>query len=120
MANFSAGEVLTAVNLNNAINGPTFNAQGTAASYTFAATDAGKLVTFDSSSAATATVPAESVASWTAGAAIGVAQLGSGQVSITGGSGVTINGGSALAAQYSAAQLYYLDNDTWLAVGDLA
>lgn len=119
MAQFTAGEVLTATNLNNAINGPTLNAQsGTA--YTLAATDTGKLVTFANASAITVTVEPEATVAFTAGAAVGIAQLDAGQVTITAGSGVTINGGSALTGQYSAAQLYYLDSDTWLAVGDFA
>ena len=117
MADFTAGEVLTASNLNNAINGPTLNAQvGTA--YSLAASDTGKLVTFSNASAVTVTVNPESTTAFTAGAAVGVAQTGAGKVTIVGGSGVTINGGSALSDQYSAAQLYYLDNDVWLAVGD--
>jgi hypothetical protein len=119
MAQFTAGEVLTAANLNDAINGPTINAQ-TGTAYTLAATDTGKLVTLSNASAITVTINPESSTAFTAGAAVALAQLDVGQVSITGGSGVTINGGSALAAQYSAAQLYYLDNDTWLAVGDFA
>lgn len=119
MANFSAGEVLTAANLNNAINGPTLNAQ-TGTAYTLAASDTGKLVTLTNAAAITVTVEPEATVAFTAGAAVGLAQLGAGQVTLAAGSGVTINGGSAFNAQYSAAQLYYLDSDTWLAVGDLA
>lgn len=119
MADFTAGEVLTASNLNNAINGPTLNAQ-TGTAYTLAATDTGKLITLSNASAITVTVEPEATVAFTAGAAVGVAQTGAGQVTVVGGSGVTINGGSALTGQYSAAQLYYLDSDVWLAVGDFA
>lgn len=119
MADFTAGEVLTAANLNNAINGPTINTQsGTV--YTLVASDTGKLVTLSNANAITVTVPPESSVAFTAGAAIAVAQLDAGQVTLAAGSGVTINGGSVLNAQYSAAQLYYLSSDTWLAVGDIA
>ena len=121
MANFSAGEVLTAVNLNNAINGPSLTSA--TASYTLAATDAGKLVTVNSASAATVTVPPSSSVAYTAGAAIAVAQTGAGQVTIAAGSGVTVNSAGsvyAIAEQYGAAQLYNVATDSWLLIGNLA
>lgn len=120
MAQFTAGEVLTAANLNNAINGPTINAQGTATSYTLAATDTGKLVTFDGTATATLTVPTEASVAFTAGAAVAVAQLGAGTVTLAASSGVTINTSGSSIAQYGAMQLYYLDSDEWLVVGNVS
>jgi hypothetical protein len=119
MASFSAGEVLAATDLNNAINGPTVNAQ-TGTSYTFVATDTGKLVTFNNASAVTVTVPPSSSVAFEVGASIGIAQLGAGAVTLAPGSGVTINGGTAVGAQYHGAQLYYLDSNTWLCIGDVS
>ena len=120
MADFTAGEVLTAANLNNAINGPTINTQsGTV--YTLVASDAGKLVTLSNANPITVTVPPESSVAFTAGAAIALAQTGAGQVTVAAGSGVTVNGaGSAITAQYSAAQLYYLSSDSWLLIGSIS
>lgn len=119
MADFSAGDVLTAANLNNSINGPTVNAQ-TGTSYTLVLSDAGKLVTADNASAVTVTVPPESSVAWVDGTAVAVAQLGAGQVTIAAGAGVTVNGvGTALTAQYAGAQLYYLGSDSWLLIGSI-
>jgi hypothetical protein len=121
MANFSAGEVLTAANLNNAINGPSITSA--TANYTLVLGDAGKLVNVNSASAATVTVPPYSSVAYTAGAAIAVAQSGAGQVTIAAGSGVTINSAGSvysISEQYGAAQLYNLSTDTWLLIGKLA
>lgn len=121
MADFTAGEVLTAANLEAAINGVSLNTE--TANYTLALTDAGTLVTVSVASACTVTVPPNSSVAFAVGAAVAVAQTGAGQLTITAGSGVTINsfGGSlALAGQYAGAQLYKTATDGWLAIGNLA
>jgi hypothetical protein len=120
MAAFTAGEVLTAANLNAAINGPTVNAQ--TANYTLALTDAGKLVTMSVGSACTLTVPPNSSVAFAVGAAIAVVQKGAGQVTITAGSGVTINsfgGALKVAGQYAGVELYKEATDTWYAIGNV-
>ena len=122
MAQFTAGEVLTAAGLNTAINGVgTANAQ--TANYTLAATDEGKLVTVNTAAAGTVTVPPNSSVAFTMGAAVAVAQIGAGQTTIAAGSGVTINsygGGLKIAGQYGAAQLYKTGTNSWLAIGNLS
>ena len=121
MADFTAGEVLTADNLDAAINGVTVNAQ--TANYTLALTDAGKLVTMSVGSACTLTVPPNSSVAFAAGVAIAVAQVGAGQCTITAGSGVTINsfgGALKIAGQYAGAQLYKTGTNSWLAIGNLS
>jgi len=98
-------------------------------SYTIASTDPGKLVTFSGAgtgtpATVTVTVPTGIA---TVGQRIDLAQLGTGQVSVTGGSGVTINSTptAKLRTQYSAATLICTATTatptaTFLLVGDLA
>ena len=95
----------------------------TGTSYTFVLSDAGKFVTFDNSGAITVTVPPDSSVSFEVGATIGVAQLGTGVVSVVGGSGVTVSsldGKVDLAGQYATASLVKTGTDSWLLVGALA
>jgi hypothetical protein len=123
MADFVAGQVLTATDLNNQINGATMGSA--TANFTLAASDAGKLIGINSSGTVTVTVPPASSVTYTAGAAIAIARIGTGPVFIAAGSGVTINststaGTPSLRAQYSSAQLYERADNLWLLVGDLA
>jgi hypothetical protein len=124
MAQFVPGEVLTAANLNNAINAPTVNQQ-TASAYTLALTDAGKVVLLSGSVAQTVTIPAESSASFVTGTTIGVLSGGNASVTIQGASLVTLNStvgsGSAvsLTDAYTAAQLFKSASNTWIAIGSI-
>jgi hypothetical protein len=124
MAQFVPGEVLTAANLNNAINAPTVNQQ-TASAYTLALTDAGKVVLLSGSVAQTVTIPAESSASFVTGTTIGVLSGGNASVTIQGASLVTLNStvgsGSAvsLTGAYTAAQLFKSASNTWIAIGSI-
>jgi len=89
-------------------------------SYTLVAADANsKLVRFTNSSSITVTVPD---ATFTAGQQINIAQSGAGQVSIVGGSGVTINATPSLnlRTQYSAATLVCITPTSFILYGDLA
>lgn len=98
-----------------------FNTQ-TGTSYTLALTDRGKTVTLSNASAITLTVPPQSSVAWPNNARIDLAQLGAGQVTISPGSGVTINSYQSktkLAGQYAAGSLIRIGSDTWLLVGAL-
>lgn len=97
------------------------NAQ-TGTSYTLVLADQGKFVTLTNASPITLTVPPNSSVAFPVGAQVDVAVLGAGMVTVTPGSGVTVNGTPSLVtrAQYSAVTLIKLATDTWLAVGDLA
>lgn len=122
MADFTAGQVLTASDLNNQINGATMGS--VTSNYTLVASDAGKLIQVNSTGTVTITVPAASTASYTAGAAIAIARIGTGAVLIGSAAGVTINststaGTPSLRAQYSSAQLYERADNLWLLIGDL-
>lgn len=99
----------------------TINAQ-TGTTYTLVLGDAGKFVTMSNGSASTLTVPPNSSVAFPVGATIEGAQLGAGQVTLTPGSGVTINAtpGLKIAAQYGSYALIKIATDTWLAFGRLA
>jgi hypothetical protein len=92
------------------------------ASYTLVLTDAGKFVTVANASACTLTVPPNSSVAFPVGTYIEGAQTGAGQLTLTPGSGVTINAvpGLKIAAQYGAFGLVKLATDTWLAIGRLS
>ena len=90
------------------------------ADYTLVLADAGKLVTMDSSSARTITVPTNASVAFAEGIHIDVARLGTGTVAIAGASGVTIRTAltASLRARWSAATLVKIGEDEWLLSGD--
>lgn len=101
------------------------NAQ-TGTTYTTVLADNGKLVTQTNASAITTTIAAASSVAYPVGAQINLAQLGAGQVTIQGDTGVTVvsTGATAAApklrAQYSTATAICTSADNWLVVGDIA
>ena len=97
------------------------NAQ-TGTTYTFVLADHGKLVTSSNGSAQTLTVPPNSSVAYPIGADITLTQLGSGQVTIAAGSGVTLYAADSelkTRVQYSTAVLTKVASDSWLVAGDL-
>jgi len=100
---------------------PLLNAQ-TGTTYTLVLLDAEKLVTLSNASAITLTVPPSSSIAYAIGTSIDMVQVGAGQVTVVGGSGVTVNATPSLKfrAQYSRATLLKVAADTWQLVGDLA
>jgi hypothetical protein len=84
------------------------------------------LVTLSNASAITATVPLNSSVAYATGAIINIQQIGAGQVTIQGASGVTITSTGATAttpktrAQYSAASIVKTGTDSWTVIGDIA
>lgn len=104
----------------------TLNAQ-TGTTYTFVLTDnRNKLVTASNASAQTYTIPLNSSVAFPIGSSINIIQIGVGQVTIQGASGVTVASAAAtsstpkLRLQYSAATLIKVGTDSWYVVGDLA
>lgn len=101
------------------------NAQ-TGTTYTLVLTDNGRLVTLSNASAITVTVPLNSSVAYATGAIINIQQIGAGQVTIQGASGVTITSTGATAtapvtrAQYSAASIIKTGTDSWTVIGDIA
>lgn len=97
----------------------TLNAQ-TGTTYTLVLTDKNKLVTLDNAAAITLTVPTNASVAFATGAQVNIQQIGAGQVTVVGDSGVTVNGtGTKLRAQWSAATLIKTGTDTWTMVGDI-
>jgi hypothetical protein len=98
-----------------------FNSE-TGTAYTLVLDDAGKVIPISNSSANTVTVPLNSSVAFATGTVVTLIQTGSGQTSITGSVGVTIqseNSKLKLKAQYATAGLLKTDTDTWVAFGNL-
>lgn len=111
---------LSTPTINDARQNITLNAQ-TGTTYTLALTDNGRLVTLSNASAITLTVPLNSSVAFATGAIINLQQIGAGQVTVVGASGVTLNGtGTKTRAQWSAASLVKTATDTWTLIGDIA
>lgn len=92
------------------------------ASYIFTIEDAGRTIIMNSSSNTTTTIPANSSVPFAIGQQIQVVRYGSGDVTITPATGVTVHsklGNAKIAAQYSGAALTKVDTNTWLLIGDL-
>ena len=92
------------------------------ASYTLVLTDRGKLIEMNSSSANDLTVPHNDDAAFPIGTQITVVQIGTGQTTIKGAAGVTVNalsGALKIAAQYGAASLVKRGTNEWTAFGSL-
>jgi hypothetical protein len=91
-------------------------------SHTFATADGGKHKRFTSGSAITATVPPNSSDAIPIGTRIRCTAAGAGQVTLTPGSGVTLNSrGSALksTAQYAVFEIEKVATNEWDVLGDL-
>jgi hypothetical protein len=119
---FTAGQVLTAVELDAVATAMiAINAQ-TGASYTAVLTDDGKLITMSNASANTFTVPPNSSVAFGIGTQLNIAMLGAGQTSVVAGSGVTLNSAGSklkLDAQYAVCTCVKTDTNTWFVVGNL-
>lgn len=111
-----ADNAVTPAKISGAVNAQT----GT--TYTLVIGDAFKTVTMSNGSANTLTIPPNSSVAFAVGDRIDVVMLGSGTTSVTGGSGVTLNGVStgtgAIAAQYASASCLKIATDTWLLIGN--
>lgn len=97
------------------------NAQ-TGTTYTLVLSDAGKIVTLSNTGAIALTVPAEGTTNFAIGTSIDLIQLNTGQVTVAGAAGVTVNStpGLKLRAQYSSATCIKTASNTWLLVGDIS
>lgn len=112
--------------VDSALGQLTLNAQ-TGTTYTFVLTDnRNKLVTASNAAAQTYTIPLNSSVAFPTGSIINIIQIGAGQVTIQGASGVTVASTGATATapklrvQYSAASLIKVGTDSWYVVGDIA
>ena len=99
----------------------------TGTTYTFAITDANnELITASNAAAQTYTIPLNSSVAFPIGCQINVIQIGAGQVTFVGASGVTVASAGATSTQpktrvqYSAATLVKVNTDSWYVIGDIA
>lgn len=96
----------------------------TSSPYNLVAADSGKLLAAGNNSPSdiTVTIPPQSTVPWQNGVRISVARMGTGGVLITEGVGVTIHSVSGLNinVQYGFVDLYRIEEDVWLARGDLS
>ena len=120
---FTAGQVLTAAELDAVATAMiAINAQ-TGTTYTTVLADDGKLITCDNGSPIALTIPPNSSVAYGIGTQINIMQLGAGTVTITAGAGVTLrSAGNKLKtdAQYAVATcVKIVAPDTWVVVGNL-
>jgi hypothetical protein len=119
---FTAGQVLTAAELDAVATAMiAINAQ-TGTTYTTVLADDGKLITCDNASSIALTIPPNSSVAYGIGTQINIMQLGVGTVTITAGAGVTLRSdGNKLKtnAQYAVATCCKIATDTWVVVGNL-
>jgi hypothetical protein len=92
-----------------------------AGAYTSVLSDRDKLVEVSSASGVTVTIPANASVAYPVGTSIDILQTGTGQVTIAGAGGVTVNAtpGLKLRTQWSSATLFKRATDTWVVFGDL-
>jgi hypothetical protein len=113
-------KILTSPQVNLGINAQT----GT--TYTTVLADNGKLVTLSNASAIAVTIPLNASVNYPVGAQINMVQLGAGQVTVAGASGVTVVSTGATAstpqtrAQYSTLTAVQTSTDNWLVMGDIS
>lgn len=99
------------------------NESGTA--LTLDVNDTGKALVFSNSSAITVTIPTDSTFEFVVGQTFLLIQAGTGTVSVTGDSGVTLNGLSVsdpveISGQYGVATLIKVDTNDWIIFGNIA
>ena len=125
VATLTGTQTLTNKTLTSPLINLGINAQ-TGTTYTTVLADNGKLTTLTNASAIAVTIPPNSSVAYPVGAQINMAQLGAGQVTVSGGVGVTVvsTGATASApkarAQYSTLTAVQTSTDNWLVMGDIS
>jgi len=124
-ADLSTAQTLTNKTLTSPLINLGINAQ-TGTTYTTVLADNGKLITQSNASAIATTIPLNSSVAYPIGAQLNIAQLGAGQITVSGASGVTVVSTGATAAtpktraQYSTLTAIQTSTDNWLVAGDIA
>ena len=89
--------------------------------YTLAAVDNGTVVTMNSATNQTISIPLDATVPWATGTQITILRYGAGELTIAGVVGVTLQAAGAafrLRAQYSGATLIKRTTNTWTLIGD--
>jgi len=98
----------------------------TGTTYTTVLDDNGKLITLTNAASIAVTIPLNSSVAYPVGAQLNMAQMGAGQVTVSGDVGVTVvsTGATASApkarAQYSTLTAVQTSTDNWLVMGDIS
>jgi hypothetical protein len=107
-------------NLDDSAVAPVASNDQTGTTYTFVLADGRRLVTGSNASAQTYTVPPNSSVAYPLGTVLSIAAKGAGQITLTPGSGVTLNSAHGLktSAQWAVVSLTKILTDTWVVSGD--
>ena len=93
----------------------------TGTTYTLVIGDRGQIVTMSNASANTVTIPTNASVSFDTGSVVTVIQIGAGDTTVEGATGVTVNGTSGgsvtISDQYQGVSLLKIASDTWVASG---
>ena len=93
----------------------------TGTTYTLVIGDRGQIVTMSNASANTVTIPTNASVSFDTGSVVTVIQIGAGDTTVEGATGVTVNGTSGgsvtISNQYQGVSLLKIASDTWVASG---
>ena len=89
------------------------------ANYTLALDDTVKVVSVDSSSAVTVTVPLDSEVAFPVGTLVNVYRAGAGEVDIVGAVGVTVRNVGSISEQFGEVSLRKRDVNEWVLVGQV-
>ena len=118
-------KILTTPTLTSPLVNLGINTQ-TGTTYTTVLADNGKLTTLSNASAIAVTIPLNSSVAYPVGAQINMAQLGAGQVTVSGAGGVTLVSTGATAAtpktraQYSTLTCVQTSTNNWIVMGDIS
>lgn len=104
-----------ATGFDTAVAIPVYNNQ-TGTSYTFVLADAAKVVSSNNASGVTFTIPPQSSVAWATGTTLTVINYGAGDLTVAGGSGVTVTNASSTVAQYRGASIIRTASDAWTLV----
>ncbi len=90
--------------------------------YTTVLSDRDSLIEINSSTGVTLTIPTDASVAYPVGTSFDILQTGTGQVTIAGAGGVTVNAtpGLKLRTQWSSATVFKRGTDTWIVYGDLS
>ena len=111
-----AGTILSSNGTDPSWSAGSYAAQGTT-SYTFTAADAGTVVGSSSSSTTTFTIPPFASVPYPVGAQIVCLQVGTGGLTVTPGSGVTLAGVKSVNCQWGTVVIQQITTNNWYGVG---